>query len=388
MSIITRRLGFLSSAVVYAVQPEGSATNIRLAGHNPLAKKLSSKIKKETFEIALEAIEADEIIKITGILMASRIRKDFTKEEIASFPLIDTVPVDSDGVPTRKGYKGVTGIGGNHRPPEWTEVQDGKRTRWVSFFHDMVDDTPYLRDIETVLEDIDNAENKRVGAKSTYLNMGAGERDSMAKKYRKRKVAFHNHFRTGISVIQQEAGLKECFGSAVALSYNEDNKGNIIPGNAPVILQMVKLPKKFDSFSVNSFNNLDFEWAKENRATEGAEDTWNAILKSLSRDDGDEVKVDPNKVTIAKSEQFYSALEAISAWTDSDVNLQIVYRKIDTAKSVDDVAFIIDAIQTATANLTAMYQHTEKKRDQLANLRAAKEGTLKGKHLEKALGNG
>lgn len=363
------------------------SAGIRVAGTQDMSA-LSAKIGPKTLADLEEAADADELLKISGLIIAADLGKDFSKEDIASLPIVDSVPIDAAGKPTRAGdqYKPVTGMGGNHLPADWTSVQDGKRTKWVSAINGIINGTSFIRDLEKEVTGLDDAMNKRVGAPQKYVSLGDGEKEAMLKKFRKRINNARAKFRTGIEVIQQRASLVECFKDKVTFSFNEDSKGNLIPSPDPIILQMKNKPAKFGSFSVTSFCNMDFPWALANRAADTDVDTWNAILKSLSRTaPTDQPKIDLNKVTISILPQYESALLAEQAWLGNEANREQVYNKINAAKSIEDQAILIDGIHALWVVYTEMAQRTEKARDKLANLRQAREGTLKGDKLLDAL---
>lgn len=375
----------LSSAAFAA---SGSGSNVRVAGTNPDAKSWSHKISKETWADLEQIDEANKTLKISGIVIALDIERDFTPNEIKTWPRVDTVTIDADGKKKRDGdkYKPVTGIGGNHLPPDWTSVQDGKRTKWVSYIDGIVLNSAYVKAIDATITDIDDAENKRVGAKKAYTALGAGELEAAKKNAKQTKSRIVGAWRTGVKVIQQRARLAEVFGKQVTFSFYQDGKGNLIPSSDPIILQMTKLPAKFSTFSVTSFNNLDFDEALKTRKSESDVDTWQAILDSLSREDDDEQpKTDPNRIEIDNSDKMYSAMMSQNKWLNDDGNVAIIVKKITSAKSVEDVENILDSVVDLYSNLADLKEKLQPAIEKLANLRQLREGTLKGKALDKAM---
>src|SRR5882724_1094497 len=259
---------------------------IRRAGINPLAIELAAKISETTFKDLNEQVEIEELKKIKGIILAHDIEKDFTLQEIASMPIIDSVNVDAQGHKVRDGDKYVA-VRGN-AAPDWTQVQDGKRMKWVSFVNTMLGNTKWLKDLEADIEAHVDAENLKQGANKTLVAMGKANRAAALIKLRGRRSTLQNSYRLGLQVVQQRQALKDTFPDEVHFEYYEDAKGNIIPSPSPITLQMKKKATLFDNFSVTSFVHLDFERAKAERENDSADSTWNAILASLKREDGDE----------------------------------------------------------------------------------------------------
>src|SRR5258707_13482211 len=269
-----------------ATKEAGQKQYIRRAGINPLAIELAEKISAETFAHLTEQVDATEIKKISGIILAHDISHDFTSQELASMPVVDSVNVDAQGHKVRDGDKYVA-VKGN-AAPDWTQVQDGKRMKWISFYNTMLGHSKWLKDLEADIEAHVDAENQKQGANKALVAMGKGQRQAALQKLRGRRSVLQNTYRSGVAVVQQKQVLEETFPNEVSFSYYEDAKGNVIPSPSPIILQMVKKASKFDTFSVTSFVHLDFPKAKAERENDSADATWEAIMQSLKREDGDE----------------------------------------------------------------------------------------------------
>src|SRR5882724_8918582 len=273
-------------ARINSVAGEKKAAVTRRAGVNPLAIELAAKISETTFKDLNEQVEITELKKISGIILAHDIEKDFTKEELASMPVVDSVNIDAQGHKVRDGDKYVA-VRGN-AAPDWTQVQDGKRMKWISFYNTMLGHSKWLKDLEADIEAHVDAENLKQGANKTLVAMGKANRAAALIKLRGRRSTLQNSYRLGLQVVQQRQALKDTFPDEVHFEYYEDAKGNIIPSPSPITLQMKKKATLFDNFSVTSFVHLDFERAKAERENDSADSTWNAILASLKREDGDE----------------------------------------------------------------------------------------------------
>jgi len=109
-----------------AVKTAKAITDIRIAGENPLAKKMAVKIRDEAFDEFESIINADEYLKIVGLNMADHIRKSFTLAEISQMPVVNT------------NKKADENYRGNN--PDYTVVKDGKKKgcqsgEWESLHH-------------------------------------------------------------------------------------------------------------------------------------------------------------------------------------------------------------------------------------------------------------
>lgn len=356
---------------VTAVRASGPVTNAKTngngkkekqtvvrAGVQSLAIELGNKIGDQTFADLEETIQSVEFKKISGILIAHDIAKDFTPDEIASIPVIDSVNVDAHGRKVRDGdkYKPIKG----NAMPDWTQVQDGKRMKWVSFIHTMLGHSKWVKDLELEIKAHEDAENNKQGADVKLVRMGKPTRQAALKKLRGRRSIIQNTYRTGVQVVQQKALLAQVFPGEVTFQYYQTDKGEIIPSPNPIILWMTKMPKFQDDFSVTSFVHLDFEKAKAEREGEGAEATWNAILASLSRDDEDEdQETDP--FLIENREDFFSSAAAMLHWMRNEENIRGMYNQIDKAKDVRDVAHLIKTVCTLATEYKDVYDHFQKK---------------------------
>lgn len=351
----------------------------RRGGVNPLAIELSAKISEQTFADLESTIDSTETLKISGIVLAFDVEKDFSKEDIASMPIVDTAPVDANGVSTREGY-----IGSSNNP-DWTSVQEGKRTKWVSFFNTMLGHSKWLKDLEANIEAHVDAENKKEGHDKKLAAMGKGTRQAALQKLRGRRSIVQNTFRRGIAVVQQKQLVNQLFSGVVNFSYYEDGKGNLVASPSPIILQMVKKPDCFDTFSVTSFLGIDFQLAMDNRESDSPQATWDAILATLKRDE--KPKLDPNNVVISNRDQFLSGAAAMLHWMNDETNMRGVYGQIDKAKSLDDVSHLIKTLCNLSIEYNDVFSHLQKKWEKINIVESLAEGTADAKSVRTALTN-
>src|SRR6267142_4406237 len=331
---------------------------IRRAGINPLAIELAEKISPQTFADLTEQVEITELKKISSILLAHDIEKDFTKQELASMPVVDSVNVDAKGHKVRDGDKYVA-VRGN-AAPDWTQVLDGKRMKWISFYNTMLGHSKWLKDLEADIEAHVDAENQKQGANKALIAMGKGQRQAALQKLRGRRSVLQNTYRNGVAVVQQKQILEETFDKEVTFQYYEDAKGNIIPSPSPIILQMAKKPALFDTFSVTSFTHLDFIEAKAKRENDSTDATWNAILASLKREDGDEEPVE-DPFAINSTDEYFQSAASEGHWLGKETNIRSVYHQIDKAKDIREVAHLIKTVCNLATIYNDMYAHFEKK---------------------------
>src|SRR5882672_136150 len=195
---------------------------IRRAGINPLAIELAAKISAETFAHLNEQVDATELKKISGIILAHDISHDFTSQELASMPVVDSVNIDAQGHKVRDGDKYVA-VRGN-AAPDWTQVQDGKRMKWISFYNTMLGHSKWLKDLEADIEAHVDAENQTQGANKTLVAMGKGTRQAALQKLRGRRSVLQNTYRNGVAVVQKKKVLEETFEKEETFKYYEDAK--------------------------------------------------------------------------------------------------------------------------------------------------------------------
>jgi len=333
-------------------------SQLRRAGVNPLAIELAAKISPKTFADLTEQVDATELKKISGIILAHDISQDFTPQELASMPVVDSVNIDAQGHKVRDGDKYVA-VKGN-AAPDWTQVQDGKRMKWISFYNTMLGHSKWLKDLEADIEAHVDAENQKQGANKALVAMGKGQRQAALQKLRGRRSVLQNTYRNGVAVVQQKQVLEETFDKEVTFQYYEDAKGNIIPSPSPIILQMVKKPALFDTFSVTSFTHLDFIEAKASRENDSPDATWNAILASLKREDDDEEPAE-DPFAIEGREDFFASAAAMLHWMKKPDNLRGVYNQVDKVKDIREVQHLIKTLCNLATEYTDVYHHFEKK---------------------------
>lgn len=360
-------------------QAGGKEPTIRRAGINPLAISLASKISPETFRDLELTVEAKETTNISGIVLAFDVEHDFTEQEIASMPRVDTCPPDANGRPMKEGFP----VSANN--PDWTQVQEGKRMKWVSFFNTMISHSKWLKDLEAEIEAYVDAENKKEGHNKALAQMGKGQRQAALQKLRGRRSTVQNTFRRGVEVVQQKQAMKDLFQGVINFSYYVDKKDELIPSPSPIILQMVKKPDCFDTFSVTSFLSLDFQATLDNRESDSAQATWDALIDTLKREQ--KAKVDPNMVNITNREQFNSGAAAMLHFLEDEQNVRGIYNSVDKVKDLKDVSHLIKTYCKLATEWTDIYNHFQAKFAKLEIAEQAAEGKADAKSIQQALTN-
>lgn len=378
----TRQPVTVSAAAKAAAE---AAVTIRVAGESVLAKQLAAKITDETFEEFESIINADEYGKIIGLNMADHIRNSFTLEEIRGMPVVNT------NKKAEENYKGNN--------PDYTVVQDGKKTKRVSFYDTMLSATTWIKNLEKEIEAMSDVVQGKEGAKKELkLQFPNGaEQTAHLAKLRKRKTTVESKWRTGMRVVQQEARLEELMGDHITFNLTKDSKGNVIAGPTPIYLMAI-MPKgtapRWENFSVTSFLSLQIETALAAREADTALATWNALLATLSKDEPED-EADPDNIVInggsleKTKKRFETACASMLALLHDQPEFILgLVKEINSAKDFDDVKSMVLTYGELANEFGAFKQHIQKRFERAVMAESSAEGTLDSKSVREIVATG
>lgn len=370
--------GTASHNVIAATTPKAELADLRVAGVSPWAIKMAAKIDAvETISTEFEtAINATEYSKVSGLLMSVHIREAFTDADIDEAPIVDTNKTDDEN------YQGNN--------PDWTKVKEGKKTKRISAFNTMLGRSKYGHAIVASIEAMSDVLNKKEGHSKELRTQFPSEPTQKAEliRLRGRLSAIQNLWRKAWKIVQQENSLKELVGEHIDYCLTTDANGDLIHGPSPIYLS-VNVPKGkapiFDNFSVTSFLSLDFEAAVANRASNNYLDTWNAVLDTLSRDDGDD-ETDKDGVVITNENQFEAGMAAMLGFIeDHDEIVQKMVKRINGAKDLNEVKSLVRTIGDLANEMMAFKNHIQKRFERVVMLDSAEAGTLDAASTKEAL---
>lgn len=350
-----------------AVKSAKAIVNIRRGGTNPLAVELGKLIGPATITELENTVEADEYLQVNALLVSDLILKDFTPEQIARVPEVDT------NKSAKENYQGNN--------PDYTVIKEGKRESRLSFFDTMLSTTAKGTAKKKEIADMEAVVGSKEGAsadlKRQFIN--PPERKAHLARLRRQWAKMLAKYKQAWKVVQQKARLESECGEYITYAVTKDSKGNVIPGPLPIYLEATGVPKgtarPYDNFSVTSFLSLNVAEALEKREADTAMATWSALIDTLSKDEGD--KEDPDNIAITNFKRFETGMASMLTFINENPEaVTKLIALINGAKDFSEVAGLAKTVGDLAGEFGQIKTHIQKRYTKAAMLESAADGTL------------
>lgn len=337
-------VAFAASAETGSVAAPSNKVKLE-GGFHPLAVSLAKKISKETTEDMETTIEADETKKMSAVIVAADLWRDFGKQGFASLPPVGSSPETHPALDSWDVYVYFD--------------KEAKKDVEGSVIDDLFDASPSGVRITTWLNKIAAAEADKGDADVGLKKLGKAARRSLKAKYNSQRTTGLGTYRKAIALQQQRIKLEQLMGEQVGFDFfREANKkdGPIINGPKPINLwDKTTQPNISNEYSVTSFLGFDIDKAMELGGD------WEALLKTNTRGTGDdEDGDDEDNINVTNSNQAETAMAALAGWMDESKNVMVIYSKINKAKKLEDIEDYMETIINLRNHMDALVKHIDK----------------------------
>lgn len=231
------------------------------------------------FTAAIDTITyAKETVVSGAIMIEQELRRVFSKEDLASFPIPDSV--NSAESPTNNPDK--------YKAP--TPTKDGTvRNSPRSFYNDLFEEMPSGKNIRKQLTGISAAINETNEAPAEYKRMSKGERKAEQALWQGRVITGRNLIKRAMKLLLQWDRIKSEL-PKVAIQYvvktDKDGNESVIRSPKPIMVYDPANPVDMNVYSVTSFLSFKPDVALAKGGT--VKDLWETAGRQGGEGQGDE----------------------------------------------------------------------------------------------------
>lgn len=345
-------------------QKEQTFTHIRVGGYNPQAIAFAAKIDGKIIDDLDTIFEADLIKKAGKAVIRDDIVSIFQKKER------DTMPrLDSGRVYGGEGVGWVVDRSTNN--PDWTQVLDGKRTKWVSYFDTMVMRSP------KGMAMVGEVENLKAQAKASEKPMTASDLLNKAETIEAQFKNWCLNFRGAMELLQTEDRAADMY-PELSFNYRRGKDKSInVSVKYPIQAYDSAYPGGVENFTLSQFMGLEFEKVKTfvDQYKEGVENgtinelskadlgnaRWQVLLATKKREP-ETVEEDADNVDISNAVRFETASASMLHWLRNEQNVTRLSARFTNAKDIGNNAAYIETIVNLSIELNAIASELKKPR--------------------------
>lgn len=318
------------------------ATNVRVAGVNPLAIKQAAMLSDTVFDHLDVVAAADLVKKTSAVVILDDIKKCYTAAIRKAWPRVNSGRTEDGEVDTSENN------------PDYTKAISGKRTVWVSYIDTLVLRSAKAMAITAEIETLKESKPSGIGAEL--------DRDEMVKTLSTKLGQYTQTFRKAVRLEQAEQAMAEYYPEC-KLSYRRDADGDIKQCAEPIKMYPQEEPLLGQNFTVSQFTGLDFKAVFDSGETDPAK-KWEILMATKARGTQEDDGEDADNIDINNMPRFETGAASMLTLLEDGGFTSKLYSRFDKAKDIGEHADFIKTLDSLAIELNAI----------AAKLRAPKPG--------------